>query len=132
MDRGGAKVNDNPFVRETGYADAGLVGPRGIRRAIIPLRKMILRLLRPFTLQLESELDSIARRQDQIGRRVQRTEAFGWDYVALVRRVTVLEDLVEELRTELEDRKAGAPVRATIPLRTTVDGDSHAHRSAGS
>lgn len=107
----------------TSIADAGLAEPRGRKRALVPFRKVLLRLLRPSFQRVEAELaamdgrlESARAQAEQTDRRVRQAVAFGWDYVALVRRVTVLEDLVEELRTELASHRAGDASPRTIPL----------------
>ena len=54
-------------------------------------------------------LDDATRRQDQLDRQVKAATAFGWDHVALTRRLASLEDHVDEL---LGREQAGPTLRA--------------------
>jgi hypothetical protein len=45
----------------------------------------------------QGQLAQLDRRDDQLTERFRAVEAFGWDHVALARRVAVLEDRIEEL-----------------------------------
>ena len=109
-------------LSESSIVEAGIAGPHGVKRWF-RLQKLLLELEKPLVQQIEADLTEMGGRLDALGEMNEQTEhrvkhatAFGWDYVALVRRVTVLEDLVEELREELSARHLdGDPLR-TIPL----------------
>jgi hypothetical protein len=115
-------------VPDLAFDSAGIQEPRGARRVVVPARRALRRLLRPvFQRQAElfqhlsdrldateaadrglrADLDALAARQQQAGEQLQATVAFGWDYVALVRRLAVLEDRVEALARDAGER-AGA------------------------
>lgn len=82
---------------------------------MVPLRRALRRVLRPIFLRqvemfqevhhridhldhtchaIRHELHAIARRQDELSEQLKTTLAFGWDYVAMVRRLATLEDQV--------------------------------------
>lgn len=95
------------------FYNAGCLEPRGLRRAVVPVRRLLRRLLRPiFLRQVElfqhliarldadetslrgacEDVERLSKRQDDLEERVETVLAFGWDYVAMVRRLAVLED----------------------------------------
>jgi hypothetical protein len=49
---------------------------------------------------LKSQVDDLRRRQEDQAAKIPSTIAFGWDYVAMVRRLAVLEEHVDALLTE--------------------------------
>jgi hypothetical protein len=51
---------------------------------------------------LRADLEHLASRHDQLVDQVQFNVAFGWDYVAMTRRLAQLEDHVEALMAERE------------------------------
>lgn len=85
---------------------------RGLRRAVVLLRRLLRRILRPIFVRQAEIMASLAARLDDAGARiddtnrrmdltsdqVQETIAFGWDYVAMARRLAALEDRVEALQ----------------------------------
>ncbi|MBX6313213.1 MAG: hypothetical protein IRY99_09910 [Isosphaeraceae bacterium] len=105
------------------FYNVGCHEPRGLRRAVIPVRRALRRVLRPIFLrqvqifqslcdrldaaeradqELQAQIDGLARRQSQLADQLQATAAFGWDYVAMVRRLAALEDRVEALTARSE------------------------------
>ena len=46
---------------------------------------------------LNNRLDDLRRRQEELADKLPATLAFGWDYIAMVRRLAILEDQVETL-----------------------------------
>jgi hypothetical protein len=46
---------------------------------------------------VRGELETLRKRQEELSERVETVQAFGWDYVAMVRRLAVLEDQLAEL-----------------------------------
>src|SRR5206468_3273302 len=86
-------------MRELAFYEAGYHEVKGIRRAVIPFRRLLRRLLRPIFLQLDAELRSLARRHDEFDRELKAVRAMGWDHVALARRLAVLEDHVDAILT---------------------------------
>lgn len=108
---------------EPSITNAGLDVPRGVGRVLVPFRWLIRRLLRAPLRRVETTLTAMETRMEVMSeqnemsnRRARQAAAFGWDYVALVRRVTVLEDLVEELRAELAAQRTDGEPPRTIPL----------------
>jgi hypothetical protein len=83
-------------------------GPRGWRRLFLPLRRLLVRILRPVFLRLAEALrrldddrQVLAERQDRLGEQVDALLNRGWDQTALLRRVATLEQQVEELMQRL-------------------------------
>jgi hypothetical protein len=123
-------------VRDLAFYNVGCQEPRGARRLVVPARRAMRRLLRPiFQRQVEifqslcdridaaevaeghlrSDLDDLARRQDELADQVQHAIAFGWDYVAMVRRLALLEDRVSSLAA------AGSPAPESRPAPTSPE-----------
>ena len=92
------------------YTTLGAI-PKGPKRAIVPVRRLLRKVLRPiFVRQAEilgamiGRLDAaevavkdLHARHDRTSDQVQASMAFGWDYVAMARRLAALEDRVEAL-----------------------------------
>lgn len=114
------------------FYDAGCENPRGLRRPLIFARRALRRILRPIfqrqvalyqamldrfdaaeqaDASLRADLDELSRRHESLNEQSQATIAFGWDYVALVRRLAVLEDRVETLTAAREGETSAASVR---------------------
>jgi hypothetical protein len=79
-------------------------GPRGLRRVILPVRRLLCRILRPIFLRLadllgdlDGEQQRLAERQERMGEQVDALLNQGWDQTALLRRVGALEQQVEEM-----------------------------------
>ncbi|MEO6809438.1 MAG: hypothetical protein ABI353_10055 [Isosphaeraceae bacterium] len=108
-------------MSDLAFYNVGCGEAKGMRRLVVLARRGVRRILRPiFLRQVElfqslcnrldaaerrdaehrHELDHLTRRQDHLGDQMQHTMAFGWDYVALVRRVAVLEDRLEALAAQ--------------------------------
>ena len=100
------------------FYEAGCHEVKGIRRVVIPFRRLLRRLLRPIFLHLDSQLNSLDRRQNLLDRDLKAAVAMGWDldrrqnlldrdlkaavamgwdHVAMVRRLAALEEHVEAL-----------------------------------
>jgi hypothetical protein len=91
-------------MRDLVFYEAGYHEVKGIRRVVIPFRRLLRRLLRPIFLHLDSrlnslgaELNSLDRRQNLLDRDLKAVVAMGWDHVAMVRRLASLEEHVEAL-----------------------------------
>lgn len=110
-------------VIDLAFYNAGCEQPRGARRVVVLVRRVLRRILRPiFSRQVEilqhlcdrldrqdeerqvlrKDLDEVTRRDDQLALQTQAAMSFGWDYVAMVRRLAVLEDRVEALVAHAE------------------------------
>lgn len=105
-------------MRDLAFYNAGCHDPKGVRKAIVPFRRALRRVLRPAFQRLVEILTSLCdridaaehahgalrhdvaalrARQDRMAGQLQTAVALGWDYVALTRRLAVLEDRVESL-----------------------------------
>ncbi len=105
-------------MTDLAFYNAGCQEPRGLRRVLVFARRGLRRILRPiFQRQVElfqalcdrldaaeradaslrDDLNALAKRHDNLNAQMQTAMAFGWDYVAMVRRLSVLEDRVETL-----------------------------------
>jgi hypothetical protein len=118
-------------VRDLAFYNAGCHETRGVRRAVVPFRRALRRVLRPIFLRqvellqeiwhrldhldhevhaLHHELHVLSQRQDDLAEQLKTTLAFGWDYVALVRRLAIMEDQIATLTgasaTTLDDTEA--------------------------
>ena len=121
-------------MRDLAFYNAGGDSMSGPKAPLVLARRLLRRILRPIFQSLEQmlvqihyriddlerehgtlrsatepALDELTRRQDELSDRTRQSLAFGWDYVAAVRRIAALEDRVEELTTRLEaaNRRAG-------------------------
>jgi hypothetical protein len=105
-------------VRDLAFYNHGCHEPKGVRKAVVPVRRLLRRMLRPAfqrlveiltslcdrldaeehaTHALRHEMALLRGRQDRMAGQLQTAVALGWDYVALTRRLAVLEDRVESL-----------------------------------
>jgi hypothetical protein len=110
------------------HAEPRTGGPRGLRRVIVPFRRLLVRILRPIFLRLQTFLSDVDTRQNRLdlrqewmGRQVDALLNHGWDQAALLRRIATLEQQVEEL---LQRTVSPEPVEAAAPVSyfTEVDG----------
>jgi hypothetical protein len=105
-------------VHDLAFYNAGCHEARGARRVLVAVRRLLRRLLRPIFLRqvelfqglinrldageqsvqaVRDDVESLARRQDEVDERVETALAIGWDHVAMVRRLAVLEDQLATL-----------------------------------
>lgn len=119
-------------MSDLAFYEVGCEASEGPRRLLVLVRRALRRVLRPFFLRLvailqslcdrldaaeaadrslREDLGELTRRQEDLADRLQATIAFGWDYVALVRRVAVLEDRVESLMSA-----GGDEARPSLPF----------------
>jgi hypothetical protein len=79
--------------------------------------------------RLDAELNSLERRQEQLDWQFKTAMAFGWDHVAMARRLAVLEDHVDGLLSRGETTPpadSGRPlIRYAGPERQRVDEPQH-------
>lgn len=128
-------------MQEIAFYDVGCAEVRGVRRLAVPFRRLVRRILRPIFQHLANLLNHLRKEQgrltdevrqlreeqvrwaeslkglpEHLGQMDERMQAilyFGWDYVALVRRLAALESQVEALRpTEADGESAGEPPAA--------------------
>ena len=67
------------------------------------------------TVSLQRQVEYVDGRVDTLSDRLQTTVALGWDYVATVRRLAVLEDRVESLM-EARERAEGSAETSSFPF----------------
>jgi hypothetical protein len=102
-------------VPDLAFYNAGCNDTRGPRRALVLARRLLRRVLRPIFMQqvvlyqylidrldrcetgFRGNIETLSKRQDELTERVETIQAFGWDYVAMVRRLAVLEDQLAAL-----------------------------------
>jgi hypothetical protein len=80
--------------------------------------------------EIRNQVDDLRRRQEEQAARFPATIAFGWDYVAMVRRLAVLEEHVDTLlcRDAAETVPALADSSVRFPSLEAADAD-HAPRA---
>jgi glycosyltransferase involved in cell wall biosynthesis len=97
-------------VPDLAFYNAGCSDARGVRRVVVLARRLLRRVLRPifahqvvlfqylidrldrYETALRGDIESLTKRQEELAERVETIQAFGWDYVAMVRRLAALED----------------------------------------
>jgi hypothetical protein len=96
-------------------------GPRGLRRVILPLRRALVRILRPVFHRLaalletlEAEQQRLAERQESLDRRVNALLNHGWDQAALLRRVALLERRLDEILRAAEGQRAAESAKCDV------------------
>ena len=115
------------------FQDAGLQKSGGSKRLTIFLRRLVLKLLRPVfdkqvailkgicerlddeewgTVSLGRQVEYVDGRVNALSDQLQTSIALGWDYVATVRRLAVLEDRVEALMEARERAEGDGPGRS--------------------
>ncbi|CAN5914119.1 hypothetical protein BH23PLA1_BH23PLA1_07710 [soil metagenome] len=96
-------------MRDFAFYNAGGSGSNGPRRVLALARRILRRVLRPIFFrqeeifrELQGQIDELARRREELAeqvhdlaRQLDATTAFGWDYVAMARRLAALEDRIE-------------------------------------
>ena len=116
-------------MSEDKFYHAGFETGRGLKGPLIALRRGLRRVLRPMLVRLseqieaadtriavtEQRLDDLDRRHDRTHDQMQATIAFGWDYVAMVRRLASLEDQVSQLQGESSARFAQGQLTLPFP-----------------
>jgi hypothetical protein len=124
-------------MTDLAFYNAGCADKSGLRKLIVPPRRLIRRVLRPiFQRQVElfrsilGRLDALERRdarlskdiqallkkQDVMGHQLQETQALAWDYQRLVPRIADLEDRIEALMAEREREREGDSSVRVIPM----------------
>ncbi|WP_435015607.1 hypothetical protein TA3x_003151 [Tundrisphaera sp. TA3] len=93
---------------------------RAARKAILPMCQRLVEILTHFAHRLDhnehevrtlrNELNELRQRHEDQSNKLPAALAFGWDYVAMVRRLAVLEEHVDTLMT----RDRGATGRPSV------------------
>jgi len=109
-------------VPDCAFYHVGFSEPRGLRRAVVPVRRGLRRLLRPMFLrlaeilqQLDERQESQGHQQESQGHQIDRLVAYRWDYGAVVHRLAALEEQVETLLRLVPDARAAVPETGPIP-----------------
>ena len=63
---------------------------------------------------LKQQVDDLRRRQEDMAVKIPATIAFGWDYVAMARRLAVLEEHIDLLMREREAAEMGSVHRSRV------------------
>ncbi len=113
-------------MSDLAFFNAGCTDKTGVRKLIVPPRRILRRLLRPIfqsqvvlfqwlcdrleiseqnDQRIERDIKNLHKRQERLGDQIQATQALGWDHVALVRRLAVLEERVEALSGDRGEAK---------------------------
>ena len=117
------------------FYNAGCSESRGVRRIVVLARRLLRRLLRPIFLHqvalyqylierldgsetsvkgVQADMETLTRRQNELNERLETVQAFGWDYVAMVRRLAVLEDQLATLTGQAPAPVDEADTQASI------------------
>ena len=125
------------------FYHVGFSEPQGLRRAVVPVRRVLRRLLRPMFLRLAEIFQHLGERQETLIQQIEglrhaqeslqhaqeslrhvqtrqahqldRLVAYRWDYGAVVHRLAVLEEQVETLLRLVPDARAAVPETGPIP-----------------
>jgi hypothetical protein len=94
-------------VRDFAFYNAGIDDARGPRRLLGLARRALRRILRPMFFHqeaiyrdLQGQIDQLSAQVQALSGRVSSTEAFGWDYVAMARRLADIEDHLIRMQSE--------------------------------
>ena len=91
-------------MRDFAFYNAGVDDATGPRRALALARRLLRRVLRPIFFrqeaiyrELQEQIDALECQVRALADRAEATDAFGWDHVAMARRLAAIEDrLVSE------------------------------------
>ena len=112
---------------------------RQFRRVLLPMSERLVEILASLCHRLDiaeheirdlkGQVDDLRRRHDDQAARAPAMMAFGWDYVAMGRRLAVLEEHVDAL---LKARDAEASTAPFAPIEpNSAASPAHPHRSQG-
>lgn len=112
-------------MRDLEFYNAGIQELRGVRRIVVPFRRLLRRLLRPVyfrEVEILRELDHrlnrlevLTQRHEQVMGQVQAVMAWRADHLAVTRRLAMLEDRMEALLNQ--HPLAASPTDEARPLR---------------
>jgi hypothetical protein len=105
-------------VRDFAFYNAGVDGARGTGRLLAPARRLLRRILRPIFFrqeaiyrEMQDEIDRLRSQVDALSDRTATTDAFGWDYLAMARRLAAIEDHLSRADASAGGRRDDAPNR---------------------
>lgn len=86
-------------MRDFAFYNAGVDDARGPRRLLGLTRRLLRRILRPIFFrqeaiyrEMQDQIDRLNGQVEALSARSATTDAFGWDYVAMSRRLAAIED----------------------------------------
>ena len=88
-------------MHDYAFYHAGIDGLRGVKRIVVPIRRLLRRILRPMFYRQAEMMQSLGDRVDENSIQMQTALALGWDHVALVRRLATIEEHLAALRREI-------------------------------
>ncbi len=118
------------------FEQPGPQGASGLKRVLIPMRRILVRILRPMLVQMADALQSFSTRLEAVEKRLgviegrndrqddilQATIGFGWDHVATTRRLAALEDQVAKcLAVHALMRDADGQMTLAFPEHVTAE-----------
>lgn len=119
------------------FFNAGCEGGRGTRMLVVPIRRALRRLLRPFFFRLYDILIAIVTRIDglddanaHLHKELDCLKAYHWNNEAITRRLAMLEDRIEALTRAIQSEPGTEPHPAIhIPSRASDESPSTRPRS---
>ncbi|QDV32541.1 hypothetical protein [Tautonia plasticadhaerens] len=94
-------------MHDFAFYNAGIDDATGPRRVLGLARRVLRRILRPMFFHqeaiyrdLQGQIDRLSAQLQSLASRQSATEALGWDYVAMARRLAAIEDALADRRPE--------------------------------
>jgi hypothetical protein len=109
---------------------------RRVRNLLLPMFRRLVEILGSLCHRLEvlekevedlrDRVDDLRRRQEEQSAKVPSTLAFGWDYVAMVRRLAILEEHVDVLLTAraapaIDSKAVNDPAPVRFPIASSLE-----------
>lgn len=101
------------------HEEPAAIQPRGLRRVLRPVRRLLVLVLRPVFRRLSALLEHmdadqrrLKKQHDCMGRQLDALLNRGWDHAALLRRLALLEHQVEELEQQVLAASLGQSLSA--------------------
>ena len=105
------------------FYNTGCERTSGIKAGLVLLRRGLRRILRPMffhqeriSVDFQLQIDDLRKQLDDQRDQTVSVMALGWDYVAMARRLALLEDQVERLHEKLGTNDQSQEWNALIPL----------------
>ncbi len=109
-------------MRDFAFYNAGVDDATGPKRMLGLVRRLIRRVLRPMFYrqeaiyqELQEQIDHLSAQIQTLNDRVATTDAFGWDSVAMARRMSAIEDHLASVRTVVPEGGRVDPANALPP-----------------
>jgi hypothetical protein len=95
-------------VRDFAFYNAGIDEAKGPKRVLGLARRALRRILRPMFFHqeaiyrdLQGQIDQLSAQIETLSGRLSSTDAFGWDYVAMARRLAAIEDHLIQINADV-------------------------------